>query len=346
MPTPAPATSSAISEVFPALSAYLAASVPGLGAADTLSPIGEGHSNPTFVLRAGDRPLAVLRKQPPGKLLPSAHAIDREFRVMQALAETEVPVPEMLHYCEDAEVIGTPFYLMEYLDGRVFLDNALPGQTPAERAAIFEEMAATLVKLHQVDLSATGLDSYVKHGGFLQRQIQHWHRQYESGEFRRVAEIDELGKRLLAHCPEDSGPTTLVHGDYRLGNLMFDKDKPRVIAVLDWELSTLGDPLSDLGYNLMTWVMDKSEFAGLGDHDISALGIPARHDYCATYFQARGLPGPLPPFYVALAFYRLAVIFEGIASRVARGAATGEHSAAAGKFSQQFAHYGLTFTQE
>jgi aminoglycoside phosphotransferase (APT) family kinase protein len=303
------------------LSDYLSGVLPGSGPV-ALDQIAGGHSNPTYFMDFGGERY-VLRKQPPGKLLPSAHAIDREFRVINALAGTGVPVPATPHYCEDREIIGTPFYIMERLDGRVFHDNSLPELSPADRGALFEAMNDTLAKLHSVDIEAVGLSDYGRQGGFFDRQIARWTKQYEAGKTREIEEIPQLAAWLAANKPSDD-ETTLVHGDYRLGNLIIHPTKPEVLGVLDWELSTLGHPLSDLGYNLMPWTNLAEEYHGLGDRDLDALGIPSRAAYAARYFENRGLPLDDSPFYTAFAYFRLAVIFEGIVARAAQGVGSAE----------------------
>lgn len=298
-----------------------------------------GLSNPTFFLTlAGQR--YVLRKQPAGKLLPSAHAIDREYRVMSALAKTDVPVPEMIHYCTDPKVIGTPFYLMEALEGRVFHDNALPELSPTERRDVFAAMNKTLAALHDVNLTEVGLTDFGRMGGFVARQVVRWRGQYEKGKTREIPEIPQLGQWLADNLPEVE-TTTIAHGDFRLGNLMFHPTEPTVIGVLDWELATLGEPLSDLGYNLMTWIMDQSEHHGLGGHDLAALGIPDLHEYVSQYFANRGLKGTFDPYYTAFAFFRLAVIFEGIISRTKQGNQVASKSQDLDKYSRIFARHGL-----
>ncbi|THD72932.1 phosphotransferase family protein [Thalassobius vesicularis] len=303
------------------LADYLSGVLPGTGPV-ALEQIAGGHSNPTYFMDFGGARY-VLRKQPPGELLPSAHAIDREFRVINALAATDVPVPAAPHYCADREVIGTPFYLMERLDGRVFHDNSLPGIAPADRTAMFQSMCDTLAKLHSVDLDAAGLSDFGRHGDFYTRQIGRWTKQYEAGKTREIDEIPQLAAWLDAHKPA-SDETTLVHGDFRLGNLIFHPTKPEVLGVLDWELSTLGHPLSDLGYNLMPWTNLAEEYHGLGDRDLAALGIPDAAAYTARYFATRGLPVDDSPFYTAFAYFRLAVIFEGIVARAAKGIGSAE----------------------
>jgi len=325
------------------LADYLGGVLGGQGALG-LEKIPGGMSNPTYFLDfAGAR--YVLRKQPPGKLLPSAHAIDREFRVINALAGTDVPVPAAPHYCDDPSVIGTPFYLMERLEGRVFHDNSLPGFEPATRGAMFEAMNATLAALHSVDVDAVGLGDFGRRGDFFARQIARWSKQYETGKIRDVAEIPELAAWLTAHLPADD-ETTLVHGDFRLGNLIFHPTRPEVLGVLDWELSTLGHPLSDLGYNLMPWTMAPEEYDGLAGRDLAALGIPSLRDYAARYFARRGLPDGYDPFYTAFAFFRLAVIFEGIVSRAAQGNQVSGSADAVDHLSRVWARHGLALGGE
>ena len=324
-----------------ALSEYLTGVLPGSGDA-VLEKIPGGLSNPTFFMDFGGCRY-VLRKQPPGPLLPSAHAIDREFRVINALADTDVPVPAAPHYCDNADIIGSPFYVMERLEGRVFHDNGLPGMTPAERGEMFDVMNATLAALHSVDIDAVGLSDYGRHGGFFDRQINRWSKQYEAGKTREIEEIPQLGKWLQDNMPEDD-TTTLVHGDYRLGNLIFHPTKPEVIGVLDWELSTLGHPLSDLGYNLMPWTMRESEYHGLAGRTLPALGIPELRDYAARYFSNRGLPDGYAPFYTAFAFFRLAVIFEGIVSRAAQGNQVSGSADDIAHLSRVWARHGLSLS--
>lgn len=325
------------------LNEYLAPHLGG-GGVTLLEKIPGGMSNPTYFMDFGGARY-VLRKQPPGKLLPSAHAIDREYRVIQALAGTDVPVPVAVHYCDDHDVIGTPFYIMERLEGRVFHDNSLPDQTPGERAAIFDAMNATLASLHLVDVDAVGLGDYGRRGGFIERQVARWSSQYEKSKTREIDEIPRLGAWLTENQPA-SDETTLVHGDFRLGNLIFHPDKPEVVGVLDWELSTLGHPLSDLGYNLMAWTMRPEEYAGLGGRDLKALGIPDMQAYASRYFERRGLKGRYDPFYTAFAFFRLAVIFEGIVSRAAQGNQVSGSSDHVAHMSRACAAHGLRLAGE
>jgi aminoglycoside phosphotransferase (APT) family kinase protein len=258
------------------LAGYLKARVPGLGGAMTVLPIGGGQSNPTFRLRFAGRDL-ILRKQPAGELLPSAHAVDREFRVQKALAGSGVPVPEMVHLCEDRAVIGTLFYVMEALDGRVMADPALPGLAPAERAAVYDSMSQVLARLHQVDWRAIGLEGFGRPGSYFERQINRWTRQWYASKTREIPEIERLIAWLPAHLPAGD-ETRVVHGDYRMGNLMLHPREPRVIALLDWELSTLGHPLADLAYNCVVYHAAAEDYGGLLGVDLDALGIPCERD--------------------------------------------------------------------
>ncbi len=317
------------------LAGYLKARVPGLGGAMTVLPIGGGQSNPTFRLRFGGRDL-ILRKQPAGELLPSAHAVDREFCVQKALSETGVPVPAMVHLCEDRAVIGTLFYVMQALDGRVMADPALPGLKPAERAAVYDSMNQVLARLHQVDWRAVGLEGFGRPGSYFKRQINRWTRQWHASKTREIPEIE----RLIAWLPQNlpaGDETTIVHGDYRMGNLMLHPSEPRVIALLDWELSTLGHPLADLAYNCVVYHAAAEDYGGLLGADLDGLGIPSEQDYVARYCERTGRADGITPFHLAFSMFRFAVIFEGIAARARAGIAASADAKQVGKLSIVYA---------
>ncbi|MBO1114545.1 phosphotransferase [Bordetella petrii] len=311
-------------EWLPALAAYLAAQGLGDAAGLRVRPLTGGQSNPTFLLEdAGG--LRVLRKQPPGALLPSAHAVDREYRVMSALAGTAVPVPRMLHYCEDRGVIGTPFYLMSYAQGRVFMDPALPGLDPSERGAVYAEAGRVLAALHAVAPGEAGLGDYGRAGDYYARQVARWTRQYRDTETAAIPAMDALIDWLPRHLPADDGQVCLVHGDYRIDNLVFAADAPRAIALLDWELSTLGHPLADLAYHCMCWRIPPSLWRGIAGLDLAALGIPDEAAFVAAYCRARGIAAPANwDFYLAYSFFRIAAILQGVYARARAGNAAAD----------------------
>lgn len=296
---------------------YLQRHLPGVFGELRLERIGGGQSNPTFFASFGERQL-VLRKQPPGQLLPSAHAVDREFRVQRALAGSSVPVPQVLLYCDDREVIGTPFYVMERLQGRIFPTYALPEVPREERRALYLSMAETLARLHKVDWGSVGLAGYGRPGNYFARQIARWTKQWALTRGDGNADMERLIDWLPRNIPEDD-ETALNHGDFRFANLMFHPSEPRVIAVLDWELSTLGHPLADLAYNCMPWFAAPDEFDGIAGLDLQALGIPAITEYLAHYRLHSCREQSVERFHLAFAMFRLAVIFSGIASRERNG---------------------------
>ncbi len=314
---------------------FLRRAIPGLDGEMRLARIGGGQSNPTFFVDFDNRAL-VLRKQPPGELLPSAHAVDREFRILRALAGTDVPVPNAVLYCDDRSVVGTPFYVMDKLDGRVMSPYALPQVAPTERRAYYLAMAETLAKLHRVDLAAAGLGDYGKPGNFFQRQITRWIRQWEASRTREDANIDRLVAWLPANIPPGD-QTTIAHGDFRFGNLMFHPTEPRVIAVLDWELSTLGHPLADVAYSCMAWHTGADEFEGMRGLDLAAEGIPTQAEYVAHYQRSGGCAEPVTNFHLAFSLFRFAVILEGIAARAKRGSAAAEDAVQVGAQAAGFA---------
>jgi len=282
-----------------------------------------GQSNPTFLLDMTGGML-VLRKQPPGELLPSAHAIDREYRVMNALAGSGVPVPRMQAYCEDATVIGTPFFLMEFVRGRNFVDPTLPDLGAAERQTIYAEMNRVLVALHDLDYHAAGLDTFGRPGNYFARQIARWSRQYRSAKTERIEAMEALMAWLPSHIPEGD-ETCLVHGDLRMDNMIFHPTEPKILAVLDWELSTLGHPLADLSYYCMSWRVPPDLWRGVAGVDLTALGIPQEHAFVEDYCRARGIERIRHwDFYLAYNLFRMAAILQGIAARAAGGNAAAE----------------------
>jgi aminoglycoside phosphotransferase (APT) family kinase protein len=318
-----------------ALGAYLGRTLPDARGELHIERVPGGQSNPTFFVTCGERRL-VLRKQPMGELLPSAHAVDREYRIMTALAGTDVPVPRTILFCDDRGVVGTPFYLMERLDGRVFADSALPGVAPHERGLMYESLARTLAALHNVDPGKVGLADYGKAGNYFARQIARWSRQWELSRTRDNPDIEYLIDWLPRHIPEDD-ETAIAHGDYRMGNVMFHAHEPRVIAVLDWELSTLGHPLADLAHSCIAWHSWPDEYCGLLGSDLVALGIPDEHAYTAAYYGAAHRSARMTHFHLALALFRFAVIFEGIAARAKAGTAAAANAAEVGHLAVNFA---------
>ena len=301
-----------------ALERYLAAKLPGYRGPLAIRQFTGGQSNPTYLV-ATPTARYVLRRKPPGELLPSAHAVDREFRVMTALGKAGLPVPRTLLLCEDAAVIGTMFYLMEFAAGRHFWDPTLPGLAPAERAALYDGMNAALAELHRADPAALGLGDFGRPGNYFARQIARWSKQYKSSETAPIAAME----RLIAWLPEHVPPgeeTAIVHGDYRIDNLIFHPTEPRVLAILDWELSTLGHPLADIAYNCMAWRFPPALFRGIGGLDLAALGIPSETDYLAAYCRRTGRAAvPHWPFYMAYSMFRIAAILQGVYARALAG---------------------------
>jgi aminoglycoside phosphotransferase (APT) family kinase protein len=303
-----------------ALEAYLARHIEGFAGPLHVSQFKGGQSNPTFLLSARTGRY-VLRKKPPGVLLPSAHAVEREYRVIEALDGTDVPVARSRCLCEDASIIGTPFYVMDYVEGRILWDPTLPGFEPAERAAMFDEMNRVVAALHRVDVDAAGLQGYGRPNGYVERQVARWIKQYHAAVTEPIPAMEHLIEWLPRHLPPEE-ITTVVHGDLRLDNMIFHPTKPRVIAVLDWELSTLGDPLSDLAYHMLTWYLTAQEFRGMAGDDLAALGIPGIEPYLARYCERTGRAAIDPArwnFYVVFNMFRLAAILQGIAKRAVEG---------------------------
>jgi aminoglycoside phosphotransferase (APT) family kinase protein len=301
-----------------ALRGYLQPHLPAMNGPFSLQQLAGGQSNPTYLLHAGaDR--YVLRRKPSGELLPSAHAIEREVRVMQALAGSGVPVPRVRLLCEDTSVIGSAFYVMDFVEGRMFMDPALPGMAPDERAAIYDELNRVIAALHGVDVAAVGLSDFGRSGQYLRRQIDRWSRQYRASETERIDSMEQLIDWLPANLPA-SDETRLVHGDFRIDNVIFHPTEPRVLAVLDWELSTLGHPLADFAYHCMAWRLSPEEFRGLRGHDLAALGIPDERAYLDAYCRRAGRDGVADwNYYIVFNMFRLAAILQGILARALKG---------------------------
>jgi len=323
MNEPAPASSETID--LSRLAAWLRGNVPGYAGRPALARFEGGQSNPTFKLTS-DSGAYVLRRKPAGTTLPSAHAVDREFRVMRALSGTGVPVAPVFALCEDAEVIGSAFYVMAFVPGRVFWDQTLPEQSPAERAAMFDSMNATIAALHSVDWRAAGLEGFGRPENYLSRQIARWTKQYRAAEMEKIPAMDALIEWLPRHLPARDA-TAIVHGDFRMDNLIFHPTEPRVVAVLDWELSTLGDPVADFAYHVMSWRISPTLFRGLAGVDFAGLGIPTEADYVATYFRRVGqTPVENWDYYIVFGMFRIVGILQGILKRAADGTAASAHA--------------------
>lgn len=334
-----------------ALATWLHAHMPGLApGALTVEQFKGGQSNPTFLLTAADGHRYVMRRKPPGVLLPSAHAVDREFRVIRALHGTAVPVARPHVLCEDPAVIGTAFYLMDCVEGRVLWDPTLPGMQPAERQAIYAELNRVMAALHSIDPAAVGLSDYGKPEAYLARQVKRWTSQYKAAETEAIAAMDALIDWLPQHLPAE-GPARIVHGDYRLDNVMYHPTEPRIVAVLDWELSTLGDPLVDFAYHCMTWRMTNGPTSrGLAGADLAALGIPDEAAYLATYLAATGQAGrEVSPgvwgYYLVFNMFRLAGILQGITARALQGNASNPAALEAGKRARPLAEQAWAMAQ-
>ncbi len=302
-----------------ALERYMREHVDGFSGSLTVQQFRGGQSNPTYYLRAGGKEY-VMRRKPPGKLLPSAHAVDREYRVITALGTTGFPVPRTYALCQDDSVIGTWFYVMDCVHGRVITDPAIPGLAPHERGAIYDSLATTLARLHTVDWQALGLADFGRPGNYFARQIHRWTQQYRASETEKIEAMERLITWLPEHIPA-SDEVALVHGDFRLGNVIVHPTEPRVAAVLDWELSTLGHPLADLAYNCLPYRFTR-EWEGLADKDLAALGLPTEQEYVAAYCRRAGREGiPDWEFCLAFAMFRLSAIAQGIMGRVVSGTA-------------------------
>ena len=324
------------------LGAYLAAHLPGFVPPLTATKFKGGQSNPTYLIEHGGG-RCVLRRKPPGALLASAHAIDREYRVLQALRDSSVPVARPLLLCDDEHVIGSMFYLMEAVDGRIFVDPSLPAVEPSQRRALHLEAMRVLAALHALDPAAVGLADYGRPGNYFARQLARWSEQYRAAETQSIAAMDSLLALLPTRCPADDGRAALVHGDYRIDNLIFDAQQPRVRAVLDWELSTLGHPLADLGYYCMALRLPRNPvLPGLGGLDRAALGLPEEAELLAQYTASGGrLDGADWGFVLAFGFFRLAAIAQGVARRAQQGNASSTQAGAVGAMVGMLAAAGL-----
>ncbi|HSA90613.1 MAG TPA: phosphotransferase family protein [Burkholderiales bacterium] len=296
-----------------------------------------GQSNPTY--RINGR--YVLRRKPPGKLLPSAHAVEREYRVIEALHPTGFPVARPVVLCEDESVIGTAFYVMEYVEGRVLWDQSLPGMSKAQRGEIWDELNRVIAWLHTIDYRAVGLEGFGKPGNYIERQIARWTKQYQASETERIEAMDNLIAWLPKNIPP-SAATTVVHGDYRLDNAIFHAREPRIVAVLDWELSTLGDPLADFAYHCMSWHIPPGQFRGIAGLDLPSLGIPGEAEYVAKYCERtkQKIDPSHWDFYLAYNLFRIAAILQGILKRVVDGTAASVHARDAGMRAKPMAQLG------
>ncbi len=329
-----------------ALAAYLEAHVDGFHGSLTATKFKGGQSNPTYLIDAQSGKY-VLRRKPPGKLLASAHAVDREFRVLAALAASAVPVARPLHLCSDDAVIGSMFYLMQYVPGRIFWDPSLPGLTPDVRAAHYAAALDALVALTQVDVTAKGLADYGKPGNYFSRQVSRWTEQYRAAETERLEAMETLIAWLPGAVPADDGRMALVHGDFRIDNLIWDASEPRVAAIVDWELSTLGHPYADLAYFCMALRLPRNPvLPGLAGIDRAALGIPDETAMIERYVGASGLdPHPHWSFLLAFQFFRLAAIAQGVLKRALQGNASNERALQAGAMARTIAELGAALAR-
>ena len=301
-----------------------------------------GQSNPTYRLSEANGRKYVLRRKPPGKLLPSAHAVDREYRVITALHKVDFPVARPHVLCEDESVIGTAFYVMDYVDGRVLWDQSLPGMTKVQRSEIWDELNRVIALLHTIDFRKIGLQDFGKPGNYIERQIARWTKQYQASETERVEAMNSLIAWLPKNIPP-SAATTVVHGDYRLDNAIFHPGEPRILAVLDWELSTLGDPLADFAYHCMSWHIPPGQFRGIAGLDLPSLGIPGEAEYVKRYCERTGRGGINQShwdFYIAYNLFRIAAILQGILKRVVDGTAASAHARDAGMRAKAMAELG------
>ncbi len=326
-----------------AVNAYLTEHLPDFEGPLSARKFEGGQSNPTFLLMTPQKNY-VLRRKPPGVLLKSAHAVDREFRVQSALSGSDVPVAKMHLLCENDDVIGSMFYVMDHVDGRNFSDPTMQGVSNTDRAAVIADMNRVLAALHTVDPETVGLGDYGPPGNYIERQVGRWSKQYRASETKPVPAMDELMQALLDQMPEDDGQRTLVHGDYRIDNMIFEKDGTRCMAVLDWELSTIGHPFADLASVIMQWQMPAGrEGRGLGGIDRKELGLPSDEEFIAQYCERRGLSGIDDfGFYLSFCFFRMAAIIQGVLKRALDGNASNpERAMKVGQYVPVFAEHGL-----
>lgn len=329
------------------LGRYLEANIEEFESLVDIKKFSNGQSNPTYLLNAKSGQY-VLRRQPSGELLKSAHAVDREYRVIKALASSDVPVAHAYHLCEDRDVIGSMFYVMSYQSGRIFWDPALPELNNSQRAGIYDEMNRMLAALHDVEVDAVGLGDFGRAGNYFERQISRWSKQYKASETTRIDAMDKLMQWLPANMPDDDGMVSLIHGDYRIDNIIFHADESRAVALLDWELSTLGHPYADLAYQCMQLRVDRDDaIAGLGDANRSALEIPSEDEYVSLYCQRRGIDKIAHwNFYLAFSFFRLAAILQGVLKRAIDGNASSEKAFVYGKFAPKLANMAIELIEE
>ncbi len=330
-----------------ALSEYLSSALPGFAGPLEVRQFQGGQSNPTYLLTTPSRRYVLRSKPgPAAKLLPSAHAIEREFRVMHALGRQGIPVPEMLLLEEDESVIGRAFFVMEHVDGRILWDQTLPDFTPAARSALYDEMNRVIAALHAVDIDRAGLADYGKAGNYFERQIGRWSKQYRASETERIEAMDRLIEWLPQHLPAGD-EVSVVHGDFRLDNLIFHPNEPRVIAVLDWELSTLGHPLADFSYHCMSWHIPAGGFRGIGGVDFAALGIPTEAQYMQRYCERSGRTRiDHWNFYLAYNLFRIAAILQGVYKRATEGIASSDNATQSGRNARALAEIGWRKAQE
>jgi aminoglycoside phosphotransferase (APT) family kinase protein len=327
---------------------WLRPRLPGCDGAMSIERFRGGQSNPTMVLSFDGIRRLVLRKKPDGRLLPSAHAVDREFRVISALRSTDVPVAPARLLCDDDSVVGAMFYIMDYVEGRSFWEPWLPGLAPAERGAIHAETGRVIAALHRLDPAAIGLGDYGRPNDYVARQVARWSAQYRASETRGIEAMDRLIAWLPRNLPRQRR-SALIHGDYRLDNMIFHASEPRILAVVDWELSTIGDPMADFAYHMLTWHFPRDPYRGLADTDLSPLGIPSARAYRDAYIAASGqedVPDRDWFTYLAFCLFRVAAIRQGIMKRVAEGTAASAHAREAGELAGPVANLGWHYAEQ